>query len=244
MTEPKHDLGHACRPLPVGQLRSLEHNNRQAKFARGIDFGPRACCAGVAGNDPFDSAQTHHRQLAGKREWPARYDDFGILQRQRLIRWIDEPQSIGVLLLGAERGDMLPADGEKDTSAFDGQCRDSRSDIIYLDPVVTGCFGPWRTLKRDKLGSGRRARADRVAADLRREGMGCVDDVRNSFPMNVFGKPARTAETADPGRQQLFGRGAGASRVGIGRAQPCARDSVGKQMSVAGSAQYEGAYHA
>lgn len=244
MTQPLHHLGDAFCPLPVGQFRALEHDNGQSKLARGIDLGTRAGAAGVPRNDPFNSARVHHLQLAGKREWPTRHDDLRIGKRQRPVRRVDKSQRIGVLRFGAERGDVLPADGEKDAGAFDRQCRNGGSDIRYLDPVVARSFGPWLTLEGDELFSGRRTRDNRVAADLGRKRMRRVDHMGDCFPMNVFGKTLRAAEAADADRQLLIGRGASASRVGIDRLKPCARDSVGKRMSLARSAQNEGAYHA
>jgi hypothetical protein len=244
MTEPLHYLGNALRPRPVGQFRPLDHDDRQAKFARSIDLGSCGCSAGVAGDDPFDPAGAHHFQLALKREWSARHDDVGIRERQRPIRRIDKPQSVGVLRFGAEGGDVLPADCEKHASALEGQRHRSGSDIRHIDPIVAGRPGPWRTLKRDQPCSGESTRQNRVAAHLGCEGMGCIDDMRDCFATNVFGKTVRSAETAGTRRQLLPGRGARASTVGIGRVKPGPRDSIRKQMSIARSAQDEGAYHA
>lgn len=244
MTQPLHHLGDAFCPLPVGQLRALEHDNRQSKLACSVDLGTRAAAAGVPRNDPFDSARAHHLQLAAEREWPAGHDDLRIGKRQRPVGRIDKSQRIGVLRFGAERSDVLPADGKEDAGAFDRQCHHGRSDICHLDPVVARSFDPWLALERDQLCSGRRTGDNRVAADLGRERMRRVDHMGDCFPMNIFGKTRRTAEAADADRQLLIGRGAGASRVGIDRLQPCARDSVGKRMSLARSAQNEGAYHA
>ncbi len=243
MTEPLHNLGHAFRPRPVGQLGPREHDNGKAEFARGVDLGTRARSPGIAGNDPFDVARAHHLQFTGKREWSTRYDDIGIRKRQRPIGRIDKPQSVDVLQLGAEGCDVLPADRKKHPRAILWQRRDSGGDTRDLDPIVAGRFYPGRALERDKRRSGCLARRNRVAAHLGREGMGRVDDMRDSFSTNVFGKAVRAAEAADAGRQRLVRRGAGAPPVGIDRVEPRTRRSVREQIGIARSAQNEGACH-
>lgn len=244
MTKPLHDLINAFHPPPVGGFRPLEHDDRNTKLARRIDFGSRAGSARIAGDDPFDPAGTHYFQFALKREWPARHDNVGLSERQRFVGGIDKPQRVGVLRLGSERGDVLPTDRKKYVRALDRQRRDSGSDIGYLDPVIARHSGPWRTFDRDQLCSSPGTRRNRVAAHLGREGMGCIDNMRNPFPANVFGKSARTAESTDSGRQLLVGRRARASAVGIDGVESGKRDGIRKQMSVACSAQNEGAHHA
>ncbi len=243
MTEPLHDLGYVFRPQPVGQFGSREHNDGKAELARSVDFGMRARSPGIAGNDPFDTARAHHLQFAGEREWSTRYDDIGIRKRQRPIGRIDKSQSVGVLRLGAEGCDVLPADRKKHPRAILWQRRHSGGDTSDLDPMVAGRFCPGGALERDKRCSGCLARRNRVAAHLGRKGMSRVDDMRDSFSTNVFGKAARAAEATDAGRQRLVRRGAGAAPVGIDRVEPRACRSVREQIGIARPAQNEGAYH-
>ena len=244
MTEPLQHLGYAFHPRPVGQFRALQHDHGKAEFVRRIDLGTRAGATGVAGDDPFDAARAHHVQLALEQEWPARHDDVRIGEGQRLDRRIDKSQRVGVLRFGAERRNVLPSDRKEDASAFERQCRHGGSEIGYLDPPVTGCLDPWRALERDQPRTRCCAGHNRVATHLGREGMGSIDDMRNLFPTNVFGKAAGATEAAGARRQRLRRRGAGAPSVRIGRFKARARDGVGKQVGIAGSAQYEGACHA
>jgi hypothetical protein len=244
MSEPQHHLGDAFRPRPVGESRPSDHDAGQAQFARGVDLGTSAGSSRVAGDDPLDAAGAHQLQFAGKCEWTASHDDIAVGKRQRLVRWIDKSQGVGVLRPGAERGNVLAADREKDPGAWLGQCRDRGSYIRYLDPVVAARLGPWRSFERHQWRTGRRTGLDSVAAHPGSKRVGGIDDVRNPFPANVVGKPAYTAETADPRRQLLLGERAGAASIGIDRLEPLARDSVRKQMGTARSAQDEGAHHA
>jgi len=244
MTEPLHHFGHAFHPRPVGQFGSRDHHHRNVEFARGVDLGMRAGATGVAGDNPFDSARAHQFQLALEREWPARHDDVRVGKRERPGRRIDKSQGVGVLRPGAECGDVLPSDRKENAGALERQCRHGGGGIGCLDPRVARCFGPWRALERDQPRSGGCAGDDRVAAHLDREGMGSIDDVCDLFPSNVFGKAAGASETAGARRQRLRCRGARAPSIGIGRLNSRARDGIGKQVSVARSAQYKGACHA
>jgi hypothetical protein len=244
MTKPLYHLGDAFHPRPVGQFGPLQHDHGKSEFARHIDLGSRAFSAGVAGDDPFDSARAHHVQLALEREWSARHNDVRIGKRQRLGRRIDKSQRIGVLRFGAERRNVLPADRKENASARQRQRRHGGGEIGYLDPLVTGCFDPRRSLKRDQPRSGCCAGRNRVAAHFGREGMGRIDDMRDFFPTNVFDKAACAAKTAGPRRQRLDRRRARAPSKGVGRFKSCARNRLSKQASIARSAQYEGACHA
>lgn len=244
MSEPKHDFGHAFYPLPVGQFRAPDHDDRQTKRTRGFDLGARAFSAGIAGDDPFDSARAQHFHLALQREWSARDNDFRIRERQRLVCGIDEPQEVGVLRFGREWRDVLPANRKKNPGAIDRQSHHRGSDVRDFDPLVAGHPDPWRALKRNQLRSSRSTCRNRVAAHFAGEGVRCVDNMCDFLPANIFGKPARSPETADADWYRLAGRRAGPSRVGINGFDPCARDRIRKQVCIACSAQNEGAHHA
>jgi len=244
MTEPTHYFGHAFHALPVRQLGAFDHDDRQTKRTRGLDLAARAFSAGVAGDDPFDSARAQQFHLALQRERSARNNDFRVRKRQRLVCAIDKPQEIGVLRFCRESSDVLPADRKKDTSAIYRPSHHRGSDIRHFNPFVAGHPQPWRALKRNQPRSRRLARRNGVAAHFGREGMGRIDDVRNSFSPNKVGKPARAPETADTDWYRLVGRRASPPSVGIDRITTSAGDLTRKQVGIARSAQNEGAHHA
>ncbi len=244
MTKPIHDLRHAFYALPIGQFGPGDHDNGNTKFARRRDLGARSRSTGVAGDDPFDSAGAQQFQLALQREWSARDNDFRIGEWQWFVGRIDKPQDVGVLRPDGERSDVLPANRKKNPSAIDRQSRYGGRDIRDVDPFVARHPDPWRAFKRDQIRSGRLTCRNRVAADLGREGMRCVDDMRDFLMANIFGKPARAAETSDADWHRLAGRRASPSCVGINRFNPRARDRIRKQVCVSCSAQNEGAHHA
>ena len=240
MTEPLHDLSHAFDPRPVGQRGAREHDHGKVELARGIDLGACAAAAGIARDDPFDAARAHHLELAVTRERPARDEDISG-EWQRSIGRIDEPQRIGVLRSGAERGDMLAADRKEHAGRILGQCGYRRCDIRDLDPVIALSPIPRCALKRNQRRAGGDAGRHRVAAHLGREGMGRVDHMRDALRADVVGKAISSAEAADARRQRLIGRSPGAASVGIDRIYTRARDRRGEQIGVRRSAQNEGA---
>jgi len=244
MTKPTHYFGHAFHALPIRQLRAFDHDDRQTKRTRGVDLAARAVSAGVAGDDPFDSAGAQQFHLALQRERSARNNDFRVRERRRLVCAIDKPQEVGVLRFCRESSDVLPPYSQKNASAIDRQSHHRGSDIRGFNPFVAGHPDPWRALKRNQPRSRRLARRNRVAAHFGREGMGCIDDVRNFFSPNIVGKPARAPETANTDWYRLVGRRASAPRVGINCFKPCARDRIREQVCIARSAQNEGAHHA
>ena len=113
MTEPRQHVLDARHPPPLRQPGPGDHDDRQAKLARGVDLGARAVAAGISRDDPCDVSRSHQIEIACDGERAARNDDVGDRQRERAIRRIDKSQRIGVLRLGGERRQMLPADREQ-----------------------------------------------------------------------------------------------------------------------------------
>ena len=242
MTKPHQDLGHVLHAQPLGQLRPRDHNDGQAERAACIDLGARAIAAGIAGDNPGDAARSQHLQLTVKRERAARHDDISLKWQCALGR-IDKSQCVRVLRLLGERGDMLSADCEEDARRSLGQGRNGGREIRDLIPLITGHFDPRGAFesdqRRSRFGTGR----DRIAAHLRRKGVGGVDDMRDTFLPDVIGKSAHAAKAAGAGRQRLSGRRASAAAIGIDRIDAGARDLSGEQIRIIGSAQNEGARH-
>ncbi len=175
MTEPRQHVLDALHPPPLRQPGPGDHDDRQAKLARGVDLGARAVAAGISRDDPCDVSRSHQIEIACDGERAARNDDVGDRQRERAIRRIDKSQRIGVLRLGGERRQMLPADREKYACALFGKGVDRGLDIFHLDPAVTRASRPWRALQRDQRDFQQSAGFDRMAAHLGGERMGRID---------------------------------------------------------------------
>jgi len=242
MTKPVHDLGHAFHPQTVRQLRPLDHDHRQAKLARRVDLGARACASGITGDDPFDTPRTHHVQFADECERPTRNDETCIRQRQRTFCGIDESKRVGVLRPRGERRDVLPPDGQKHARRFDRQCRNSRRDVGNLDPDIARRFRPWLAFQRDQRRCRCRAGGHCVAADLGCEGVGRIDHMREALLPNGIGKTVGAAEATNTGRQWLIDRHLRPSGIGIDRVKSRGRGCGRQQIRFARSAQDEDAH--
>ena len=157
MTKPRQHILDVLDPRPLRQFWSHDHDDRQAKLARGVDLGARTDPARITRDEPFDAARAHEFAVICERERAAGHDDFGILQRQRPIRPIDKPQRVGMLRLCGEGRKMLSPDGQKDAGRYVGQCGRRGCDVSHLDPSIIGCARPWRALKRDQRGARRGA---------------------------------------------------------------------------------------
>ncbi len=244
MRKPAQNVVHALHSRPRGQLRPRDHDDRQPKLARGIDLGARPRAAGVARHDPFDSPRAHHLQFPGARERSARHDDLAVRERQRDVGSIDESQRIGVLWLGGEASDVLPADGQEHARTLDRQGENRRSNIGNVDPAIAMHFDPWRPLERDQRRVGRRTSGNRVAADLGCKGVRRIDHMGDFFTVDICGKSIRAAETAGTGRQWLIDRHLRPSGIGIDRIEPCGGKRGCQLVGLARSAQNEGVCHA
>jgi len=243
MRKPAQDFVHARSPRPLWQFRPLDHDDGEPKLARGIDFGARAGAAGVARHDPLDAPHAQQIQFAVKRERASRDNEICIRQRQRTFRGIDESESVGVLRSCGERRDVLPADGEEYARRLIRQGRHRRRDIGNLGPVIAEHLGPRWALQRDQRRVRRRASGNRVAADLGREGMGCIHDMCDAFLANGIGKTICSAKPAGAGRQGLIDRDLRPSGVGIDPVEARGRKRRCQKIGFARSAQNEGARH-
>ena len=242
MTKPRQHLIDAFHPRPLRQCRARDHDHGQRELARRIDLGARAAAARIARDQKFDPARTHQLAVAFEREWPARDDDLRIWQWQRAVGRVDKAQRIGVLWLGAKGREMLSADGEKDARALRGQGGDGRVDIRRLDPLVASRAQPWRAFQRQQGNARFRASFDRVAAHLGSKGMRRVDHMCDALLADEVGKTLHAAEAADPRRQRMRQRNSGPPGIRINRLDLRPRESVGKLVGLARSAQNEGAH--
>lgn len=242
MSKPRQYFLDAFDLWPIGQRGAFDHDNGKPKLARSIDLGAGAGTAGIASDQKLDAARAHQFAVAFKCEWAARDDELGLGQRQRTVRCIDKSQRIGVLRLGSEGREMLPADGEKDARAFFRQSGDRCIDVGDLDPMVAGRANPRRALQRNQRDAGRSAGLHRMPAHLGRERMRRIDHVRDGLLANEIRKSRHATKAADPRRQLVAERDLRAARIGIDRVDVFADTSFRKLVGVACSAQNEGAH--
>jgi len=243
MTKPRQHLLDAFRAWPRGQLRPGDHDDGQAKLARGVDLGARAGATGISCDQQFDMSCAHQVEIAFAGEGAARDDHLGVRKRQHFAGRIDESQQVGMLRPAGERRKMLTSDRQKHTCLEVRQGGHRGIDVAHVGPAITGGLRPWRAFERDQRHTRDLGRLDGMAAHLRGKGMRCIDHMRDPRLADEIGKPVRSAETADPRRQRMAERNLRASRIGIDRIDVRARERRRELVRVACSAQNEGARH-
>lgn len=243
MTEPRQHIRDAFDARPFGQKRARDHDDGKFELARGIDFGPGAVAAGIARDDTFDAARAHEVAIAVQREGAAGNDDLGVGQRQSRVGCIDKAQEIRVLRFCGEGRQMLPADGEEHPRRRVGQRGCGSVEIGDFAPPVTVRSRPRRALQRDQRGLRHSTGFDRMAADLGRERMGRIDNVRDPLLPEECGETFDAAKAADPRWQCVRQRNPGAAGIGVDCIDVRARNSFREPIGIACSAQYERARH-
>lgn len=243
MSEPPHDLIDATRHVALGQLRPVDHDDRQSQDARRCELGARSLAAGVLGDDERDRVLAQQRQIDFEREGPSSQHGLRIGQGQRLSRRIDQPQQVVVMRAGCKCGQALPADREKDAGWGWGQRSHGGGDVARMPPVIAGHGRPRRALERDvahaRLGTGQ----DGVAAHLRREGMRGVDQVSDAFGREISDESRDAAKASDPCLDRLRSGPGRAAGIGVHRRDACSRDGPGELVRLRRPSQQEDALH-
>lgn len=243
MSEKRHDLFDAARGEARRQHRTVDQDDRQAQRARRVELRPRACAAGVLGDDEVDAVAGQKFPVGSLGEGAARDDGRGIGQGQGDIGRIDEPEQIMVLRLDGEGAQALPADGKEDPRRCDRKGLDGRVHVGHMAPGVAEAGDPRRALEGGKRDAGRPAGGNRVPAHLRCERMGRVDHMGDPFGAQIAHQPLHAAEAADPGRQRLRPRRIGAPGIGKDRVGPRGGKGAGKPAGLGRAAEKKDARH-
>ena len=242
MSKPRQCFLDAFDLWPIGQGGTFDHDDGKPKLARSVDLGTSAGTARIARYQELDAARAHQFAVALKRERSARDDELGLGQRHRTVGCIDKSQRIGVLRLGSEGRQMLPADREKDARAFFRQSGDRSVDVGDLDPMVAGRANSRRAFQRQQRNARRGAGLDHMPAHLGGKRMRRIDHMRDALVADVVRKPRRAAKAANPDRQRVAERNLRAPRIGIDRVDPLAHEHGCEVVGIACPAQDEGAH--
>lgn len=243
MTQPSHDLVDALRHVAFGQVRPVDHDDRQSEHARGFEFRSGSLAAGVLGDDERDRVLSQQREIAIERKWTPRLHGCCVRQRQWLGGRVHETKQVVVLRTGRKRSEVLPADREKDALSIFGERCHGGGDIAHLTPVVAGYGRPCRALERDMQHAALGAGEDGVAAHLGREGMRGVDQVRDALALEIVDEPRDAAETTNPRRKGLQGTPSRAPGIGVHPRDVGSRDGAGELARLRRPAQQEDALH-
>ncbi len=241
--QPGHNLGHAAGQIARRQGRAVDHYHPNPQDSCRIKLGPRPAATRILGNDQADPAALQQRQIISRGEGSARDHRFGIRQGQCRRRRIDKAQQVVVLRHPGKGPQILLADRQKNPGPRLGQGRDCCADIFHMVPVIAWFRSPGRALKGQKRGLADGAGFNGIPAHLRREWVGCIDDMSNLFGPEPVRQPRRPAKAADTHRQGLRGRAFRATGIGKHGIQPRGRDGMGKLGSFGCAAQNEEACH-
>lgn len=243
LVQPDHDLGHAAGDRAGWHLWPVDQDGRQGKVTRSrqFRFGPRA--TGVLGDDHVDLVLLEQGKIAFDGEGASGDHRLRIGQGQGLGRGIDKAQKIVVLRGLGEGGEGLAPDGQEDATRGFAQGCDGGVKVGDMGPVVPVARLPWRAFKGDQGGSRCLAGGDGIAAHLRGEGVGGVDDMGDGFGFEVMSQPVGATKAAHADRQRLGDRSFGATGVGIDRVHASLGQSAGHLCGFGRSAQKKDARH-
>lgn len=197
--------------------RAVDEDDGEAERARRGDLAVGGAAAAVLRDDDLDAAGSEERPLVGLREGAA--GEEGLRARGQVggRHGLDAADEVGVLRGGAERRDLLPADGEKDARRRGGREGGGRGGHVGdAGPAVAGDRLPRRALEDDERETGPGGGAGGVRRDPPGEGMGGVDERGDAVGAEPAGEPVGAAEAADahgdPGGRQLRRPGAAGER--------------------------------
>ena len=248
MSKPAHDLLYALRRPALRQIcqvktRPVNHDDRQAERARGVELGLGALAARVTRNNMGDTMIAQQRKITLDREWTARQHDLGVRQRQGCVEYVDQSQQIEVQRLRRERSKVLSADGKENARRPVRQRTCGVLKTVDVLPFVARRLCPWLAQKRDQRRGILRASLHGMAAHLACKRMGGVDHMRDAFLPDVISKAIDTAKAADPRRQGLRNRRRSAAGIGVDSCHPGRDERTADLIGFRRATQEEDAYH-
>jgi hypothetical protein len=143
-------MGFAAR----GQGRAGDHEDWQAKGARGDQLGLGAAAACVFAHDHLYLMGAQECFIRRSGEWPAIDQDMVIGQGRGRLWRIDQPQDIVMLGLGREGGQVHPPKRQQDAPGRGGEGRDCGGDICHAVPAIPRLRLPGRAGERKQRGIG------------------------------------------------------------------------------------------
>ncbi len=242
MTKPVHHLRNSGEAGPFGQGRAIDHDDPQAQYAGGGQFGVGPAAAGVFGDDDVNVVILQQREVVGVVERAAG-DDGGGLGQQGFARRVDEPQKVVVLRRCGKHVQVLAADGKEDLRRDAGQGFDCILNALHGVPDVALLRLPRGAFKGGKGHGQSLTGGGGMVAHLRGKGMGGVNHMGDFVVCKIGRQAGDTAKAANPlGQGLLYGingaSGIGKDGVDLGR-----RQGLGQQARLGCAAQQKDAVH-
>jgi len=236
------NLLNAVNAGSFGHKGPVNHNHRQTQLVRGVNRRPRPHATRILGDDVGDAVRLQQVKIALQRERAAcnQGRDMGQGQSGGLI---NQPQKIMMLWPCGEIFQRLPTYSQEHPRWIIGQGRDSARHIGNVLPKVAFGRLPRRAFKGQQRGLGYGGGFDRVAAHLGREGVGCVDQVGDTFSAQIAHQSLYPAKAANALGQGLAQGCFGASGVGENRINALIRHGFRQIRGLGRAAKQKDAGH-
>ncbi len=211
-----------------GQGGAGDHEDRQAKGARGDQLGLGAAAACVFANDQLYFMGAQEGLICCGREGSATQEDMVIGQGRGRLWRIDQAQDIVMLGLGRESGQVHSPKRQQDAPGRGGEGRDCGGNICDIVPAIPRLGLPGRAGERKKRGVCLVGGTYRIRADLRGKGMGGIHQMRDGMAAQIFRQPRRAAKAAHAHRHGLGFGPLHAPRIAERAGQPRLRQQCHK----------------
>ncbi len=203
MIDQRQSSLHALRKSAHRRFGRRDHDDGQAKRPSSDDLGVARLAAAVAGHHHVDVVVGEKSPFSRFVKRAARLEIGGIGEHPVDDR-LDAAHQIDMLWSDPEGRHMLPAEGEEDPSRSRTQRANRRIEVADHFPAVFLLRAPWRTAKHDPLRARSLGGERGVPRNLRRKGMGGVDQQIDTFTIKKSREPFDATEAADADRHRMW----------------------------------------
>ncbi|PZX39561.1 hypothetical protein LY56_02731 [Roseinatronobacter thiooxidans] len=182
--------------VACGKGGAVDHQDRQAKGARGNQFGLCTAATGILGDHEFDAVLSDQCCVRGRVKRASVKDDVVVGQRWPCLWRIDKAQQVMVLGLLGKSGQMHAAKRQKDALWRPCQSGNRARNVGDIVPSVAPLCRPWGACEGHQGRARRLCCMQGIAADLGGKRVGRIDEMRDRMGAQIAGKPCRTAKTA------------------------------------------------
>ena len=185
----------ACRPI--------DHHDGQLQCTRRQQLRARALTARVFAHQARNRMSLQQRQLIGQDKRTARQHRVLMRQGDGFGQGFNQTQQVVMLGLRQKMWQLQPTQRQKNTLRRASQGRHSSRDIGYGLPTVARFRLPWgpREGQQGQLQLG--AGGQSMLADLRRKGVGGINDVGDLSRLQVGHQAGNTTKATHAHRQGL-----------------------------------------
>ncbi len=241
--EPFHSIlciGHA---RPRGDVRARYHHDWKPEYSRRLDLRDGRLPARVLSKNDRDAMIAKQPDIALCAKGPARLNNPGMRQIERLSRQIDEPDDVTMLRRLPQIRESETADAAEDGTWSGSEGFNRASDIGDLDPAVLRLLLPSGPLKGEQRHAGHARSLNRVPAHPGCERVRSVDQTIDPPGLEIAGQSLGTPKSADPNLDRLGERGGGAAGKRQNGVKPCVRRKQSRKGACLGrTAQKEDAH--